>query len=948
MNEPHAHIDGLAVLAAFALVILGLLNLQALGEHELARHQAEVILVGVALYLVLRRFHTGSLRWLGWTAYIVGVLLLLAVPVMGVSAYGAQRWLSLGGFTLQPSEFAKVGLILVLAQVLGSPRPWYRRLLLALVVAAVPISLVVLEPDLSTATVLTGLTIAMLVLGRIPIRLLILAGVAVAVVAPFGERLLLPYQEARLQAFLGGTDPAEGPGWAILQAHIALASGGLTGIAGRPHHQLMATYLPARETDLAFVSLVEQYGILAGAIAVLAAVVLIWRLTHLARHAPTGSAALTAAGLGTLVGIEVVISVTANLGLLPTAGVPFPLLSYGGTAAAVHIAALGLIVGMRVESVQHRLWLPPRWLRRRPRLARLASALICLELIAMVGVAWSVQETQGPQLRAAGLSQMTRCVQIPAPRGMIADRHGAPLAVDVPSKQVWVIPGLFPDHSIRSLSRLTDRSVPVLHRLLHDNRDAMTVTVATMPDAAAQRVRDAGLRGVLVVQAPGRHYVHGPLLSTVLGWTGVATPDEVKRWPSLAADAIVGRAGIEAMYDPLLRGTDGRQCYYVDPTGNAVAAGRYTAPVPGSTLRLTLDLGLQQRLHSALADALRGSAGEPPGDLGGAVVMDPANGQVLALASLPSYDNNLFGPPIDNAALHRVSAAPGSPMLNHVTQVAAPPGSVFKLVVASADMRRQVLAPNEVISTGGAWTYAGHTFHNWMTFGPQNLIQALAWSNDVYFYKLAHALGPKPITTTASSMGVGRETGIDLPSETPGYLGTPESVEADGGTWYSGSTIILGIGQGYLTVTPLQTGLWTAGVSTGVLATPHLGLGYTAPGKSDTALPWPTATRLPYAEKLGPVRQGMIAAATSGTASILRALPVPSGAKTGSAQDPAARNGNTDSWFTAAAPLAKGKTPQVVATSFVRGGGEGVTTSGPVVLSALQYFFAHRAEVLAH
>jgi cell division protein FtsI/penicillin-binding protein 2 len=247
-----------------------------------------------------------------------------------------------------------------------------------------------------------------------------------------------------------------------------------------------------------------------------------------------------------------------------------------------------------------------------------------------------------------------------------------------------------------------------------------------------------------------------------------------------------------------------------------------------------------------------------------------------------------------------------------------------------------------VLPGGGAWTLGNHTFHNWMTLPAQDLPEAIAWSNDVYFYQLAWALGPEPIIDTARTLGVGRPTGIDLPGESGGYLGTPASVTRAGGTWYPGSTVILGIGQGYLTVTPLQDALWTAGVSTGAMVTPHLGLAYGEHQHRYTRLRWPRPHPLPYDGKLGPVRAGMAMAATSGTASILTALPVSAGAKTGSAEDPSAPNGAPDSWFTAAAPL---KAPRLVATSFVRGGGHGVSTSGAVVLPVMQYFFAHQREI---
>src|SRR5207253_2933609 len=157
-----------------------------------------------------------------------------------------------------------------------------------------------------------------------------------------------------------------------------------------------------------------------------------------------------------------------------------------------------------------------------------------------------------------------------------------------------------------------------------------------------------------------------------------------------------------------------------------------------------------------------------------------------------------------------------------------------------------------------------------------------------------------------------------------------------GATWYPGSTVILGIGQGYVNTTPLQNARWTAGIATGALVTPHLALAFESSPGQFTRLEWPAPHRLRFAGRLGPVRDGMIAAATYGTASILGVLPVQAGGKTGSSEDPSSPNGAPDSWFSATAPMSA---PTVVATSFVRGGGHGVSTSGHVVLPTLEYFF---------
>jgi cell division protein FtsI/penicillin-binding protein 2/cell division protein FtsW (lipid II flippase) len=933
-------LDLLAVIAVLTLVGLGVLNLYVVGGRALAAHQLATAAGGLAAMALLWRSRARLLTGLGWTCYAVAVIFLCAVLVVGVRANGAQRWLSAGSFTFQPSELVKLGLLIALAAVLGSDRPAWQRFALALLVAVVPIALTALEPDLSTASLLVALTAAMLIIGRIPARFLLPLFGSAAVLAPLAIGLLRPYQLARLTAFLSAAPDASGPGWAVMQAHIALASGGLLGRAGDPLYRLLAQYLPDRETDLALASLTEQWGLVAGGVAVLSVLVLVWRLALASRVPRTRPGALVGAGLAVLVGVETVVSLGGNLGLLPVAGVPLPLVSYGGTAVVAHLAALGIVLAARRDGTRRRLWSAPAWRHARPKLVRFAALALTGLLGAFAVYGWKLQAAQGASLRLAGQDEMTRCVSIPAPRGIITDRHGAPLATGTGVDTVTAVAGLLRNHpaDIARLAALTGQPADKLSTTLA-NAPATTLwlPLADVPADTGSRIAAAGLDGVLAIAKPTRWYPYGSMLAPILGFVGVATPTEVKRWPGLPPSEIVGRSGIEESYDAVMRGVDGQQCVYVDLAGVPVAQGPRRDPIPGANLRLSIDLPLQQQLTASLATAL---AAEPPGGLGAAVAMDPRTGAVLAMASLPSYDNNAYGPPVDSSALQRAENTTGQPMLEHATQVVAPPGSTFKLVVAAADMAHPVFNPDQVIPTGGSFTLGGHTFNNWKALPPQNLVQAIAWSNDVYFYKLATALGADSMTQTAATFGVGRPTGIDLPGESSGYLGTPQTVHQIGATWYAGSTVILGIGQGYLDVTPIQDANWTAAAATGAVVTPHLGLA-TGTG-TYTALPAPAPVPLPFAGSLGPVRDGMRAAVTSGTASRLNRLPVPVGAKTGTAEDAASPNGGIDDWMTAAAPI---NDPAIVVTSMVQGPGEGATSAGPVVQQALEYFFSHQNEI---
>jgi cell division protein FtsI/penicillin-binding protein 2 len=347
---------------------------------------------------------------------------------------------------------------------------------------------------------------------------------------------------------------------------------------------------------------------------------------------------------------------------------------------------------------------------------------------------------------------------------------------------------------------------------------------------------------------------------------------------------------------------------------------------------------LQEQLTAALEKAA------VPGEPAAAVAMNPTNGQVLAMASVPSYNDNIFGPPVDVQALQQAESASGDPMLEHATQTVAPPGSTFKLVVAAADAKYRVIPPHEVIPTGYTFTFDGHTYHSWADLPPMDLPQSIGWSNDVYFYKLAVALGAQRIYDVGRDLGVGRLTGIDLPGESAGYFGSPGTVAKAGGIWYPGNTVILGIGQGAVEATPMQDDRWTAAVATGQLVTPRLGLAVASPGAHPEPLPAPAPQPLPFASELGVVRDGMRYAVTNGIATAIKNLPVAAGAKTGTAQDPSNPDGHSDAWFTAAAPISN---PAVVMTALVRGGGDGDASAGPVVDAGLQYFFSHEAQILS-
>lgn len=923
--------DPWLVTAAVVLVLLGLVNLLSLGMTSHAERHIIFAAVGLAMMWAVSRLRLSDLRTLGWALLVVATVMLAAVPIIGVSVKGAQRWLDLGVFTVQPSDFAKLAVVLALANVLDGGYT-VGRFFAALVIAGVPATLVVLQPNLSTAIVLVAIAALMLILARVPLLPLVpLFALAIAVL-PLAVLLLRPYQLDRLHVFLSNSADPSGSGWAELQSNIAIGSGGLSGMAGEPLYRLRASYLPEAEHDLAFASLVYGWGLLAGLAVVGAVLVIVWRCVLTARTARTRGGALVAAGVGALFGIHAVVSIGVNLSLLPHTGLPIPLFSYGGTAATVHLVAIGLVLAVRRDGVARPLWAPPSKLRRRPRGISAGALTVTASLAAMTVFAWQLQTDRGTQLRAMSDKQMTRCVRLPAERGQILDRFGIPVAINVPEYTVHVVSSMFDENDVTAVNELAVLlaiSPDELKNAVHERGEELEAGVGTVGPDQARHLVDARLPGVLIVPSGRRYYPQLATLGPVLGHVGVADQDDMQRWPHLALGSRVGKSGLERQYDALLRGSDGRQCVYVDPAGRPVATGERVDPVRGHDLRLHIDLGLQDLATNALTDAVRTSGG----DLGAAIVMDVRSGAVLALASVPGFDNNVYGPPADLVALAAQTQAPGA-MLNNVTQTAAPPGSTFKIVVAAANAENPVLSPDAVLAGGAAYTYGGHTFRNWEPMGAHSLVQAIQWSDNVYFYQLAELLGPERIAATAAELGVGQRSGIDLPGEAEGFLGTPENVGAIGATWYPGSTLLMGIGQGTVAATPVQLARWTSGIATGSTVTPQLAASY---GTAEVIeIPTAQPFRLPFADRLGPVRAGMRASAAAGTAGQLASLPVAVGAKTGTAEDPSAPGQGLDAWFSAVAPF---DAPEIVVSVLVRGGGFGSATAGPVVKKLLERYF---------
>lgn len=431
---------------------------------------------------------------------------------------------------------------------------------------------------------------------------------------------------------------------------------------------------------------------------------------------------------------------------------------------------------------------------------------------------------------------------------------------------------------------------------------------------------------VKVVEVTSRYYPQGKVISHILGYTGKPTSKELSENKNLLATDHVGRAGIEKVYDQYMQGTHGKRVTEVNAWGKKIRILQETEAQPGSNLVLTIDLKLQEIIYQKLKRILADHHLQK----GAAVALDPNSGEILALVSIPSYNNNEFSENYD-----QYKDDPLRPLFNRAIAGLYPPGSSFKPVVALGALEEKVISATKLINDSkGFITVASkynpninYTFHDWRAHGWVDMREAIAKSCNVYFYTIGggykgqKGLGIEKIKQYAQKLGFSKLTGVDLPGEARGRIPDPEwKKEVKGENWYIGDTYNSSIGQGDIAVTPLQIAQMTAFFANGgKLLQPHLlkqvlgkdhkvikEFGAQEPKKLDFS---------PQSIKV--VREGMRQAVTYGTARRLKWLPVDIAGKTGTAQF--GTKGKTHAWFTSFAPYEK---PEMVLTILIEEGGE--------------------------
>jgi penicillin-binding protein 2 len=433
---------------------------------------------------------------------------------------------------------------------------------------------------------------------------------------------------------------------------------------------------------------------------------------------------------------------------------------------------------------------------------------------------------------AAGTRTVTEAM--PSTRGVIYDRNGTPLVSNTASYSVKVRPSNLPESRrtevVNTLAALVGMDPTDINVAIDSNPGSRYDAVRVAPDVepeVAGFIAESGaqLPGVEVAVETRRSYELGPLVSQVLGYTGPISGEELEdlKDDGYQPDDLVGRAGVESTYEAILRGEYGLQTVERDAAGRPIQVLRTDRqPVAGSSLRLTIDVEEQKYAEKAMRWGMK-QAGMKRGVV---IVMNPQNGEILALVSLPSYDNNVFSEGIDPDDYKKLLNDPEKPLVNHGISDQYPPGSTYKLVAGTGLLADGKITASTRIRTMGYISLGGFKFRDWngAGFGLCNIYCGFGHSSDTFFYQAAAMLGIDRHAYWGKQFGFGSPTEIDLPAEASGVVPSNKwKQDLMGLPIYEGETFLAGIGQGYVAVTPLQLlNAYCALANGGTLYKPHV------------------------------------------------------------------------------------------------------------------------------
>jgi len=581
--------------------------------------------------------------------------------------------------------------------------------------------------------------------------------------------------------------------------------------------------------------------------------------------------------------------------------------------------------------------------------------LVCLLVLGLLlGQLLRLQISQGTFNRLLAEGNRIRSREMAAPRGLIYDARGEVLAKNKPSFDLTLYPLDLPQNR-QEREDFFEKLAGVLEISAKDIEDKVNERGVSSYDpiilkenmdretAMVLEVRTINIPGVVIAKRPIREYTDYQGLGQVLGFVGKMSGRDLEQNPGYKPFYEIGKEGLELSYEKYLRGTPGVLEVEIDSRGREQREVKETLPEPGNNLTLSLDAELEDILTKSLGAEVR-SLGSPGG---AAVAINPQTGEVLALASFPTYDNNLFTRLTSKEEYDALLANQNKPLFNRVVSGTYPSGSTIKPVIASAGLQEGVITANTTINDPGEIKVANYIYPDWKAHGLVDVRKAIAQSCNVFFYSVAggwdkiKGLGIAKLDEYLTKFGFGSKTGIDLPGEAAGLVPDPAWKEKNKHEmWYLGDTYHLGIGQGDFLVTPLQMVTAYAAIANGgELLKPKLVTKITDKDGQEIFTAQKEIIRDNFVDKanIQIVREGMRQAVTSGSAQLLNDLSVAVAAKTGTAQF--GNEGKTHGWEAAFAPY---NNPQIAIIVLVEGGGEGYASAGPIVHDVLNWYFSRR------
>ena len=446
---------------------------------------------------------------------------------------------------------------------------------------------------------------------------------------------------------------------------------------------------------------------------------------------------------------------------------------------------------------------------------------------------WMFQVAHHERFREMAENNHLRRLPLPAPRGVLFDRHGKVLVRNQDILNIVLVREQTKDieQTLQTLAAATGTDFAQLkdtferRRKEPSYRPIVLIENASWAQAIATRARSLELPGIELQPVPARKY-DGNIAAHLFGYVGEVSEAQLARadYKDLGAGAIIGQAGVEQAYNRLLMGNEGYKAVVVNSRGREIRKVRNEEPRVGTQLQLTIDADLQKAAEDGFAHFGIVNSGKPYN--GAAVVLDPRSGEVLSLVSLPAYDPNKFAVGLDAATWRSLLTNKAKPLSNRALQSTYSPGSTFKLVVATAALEEGVVRPEFRVHCSGGASFYGRHFQCWREGGHGSVAmrRAIEQSCNVYFYTLGNMLGVDRIHKWAKALGVGEMNGIDLPNEVSGLVPSTEwKRRVMKEKWYAGETISVAIGQGQVNVTPLSLAVMMMTIANGgTRYTPHV------------------------------------------------------------------------------------------------------------------------------